>query len=113
MDKPKAKTRPWNTRAIQQAPMAQRVRVDFYHTSRWTKESRLFRQENPLCSKCVEEGIVYPSEVTDHKVPLEICEDPWDRRNWDAICKRHNNIKAAQDKILIKQYKKTHSNEPT
>jgi 5-methylcytosine-specific restriction enzyme A len=113
MDKPKAKNRPWNIRAAQPAPMAQRVRIDFYHTSRWKKESRLFRSEHPLCRKCEEEGIVYPSEVTDHIVPLEICEDPWDWKNWDGLCKRHNNIKAAADKILIKQYRKTHPNETT
>jgi hypothetical protein len=37
---------------------------------------------------------------------MEICEDPWDHNNWQALSKRCNNIKAAQDKKLIQQYRK-------
>jgi hypothetical protein len=113
MDKPKAKARPWNVKPTIQPVMATRVRIDFYHTARWKKESRLFRAEHPLCTKCEEEGIIFPSQLTDHKVPLEICEDPWDWKNWDGLCFRHNNIKAAADKVLIKQYRKTHNNGNT
>lgn len=101
--RPKSKHRPWDRLILR--PI--RTRTEFYHIARWTRESRRFRQEHPLCSKCKEEGFVYPSEVTDHIIPLEICADPWDRKNWDGLCKKHNNIKAAQDKILIQKYKKT------
>jgi 5-methylcytosine-specific restriction endonuclease McrA len=104
MDKPKSKIRPWQGKL--KRPMQDRSRVDFYHQARWTRESRLFRELHPFCTKCAEEGVVHPSEVTDHKVPLVICEDPWDWNNWDAICRRHNNIKAAQDKKLIQLHKK-------
>jgi len=61
---------------------------------------------NPLCRKCQEKGFIVPSEVTDHKVPLEICKDPWDKKNWDPLCKKCNNTKAAEDRILIQQYRK-------
>lgn len=46
------------------------------------------------------------AEVTDHIIPLEICEDPWSWANWQGLCRRHNNIKAAQDKKLIEQHRK-------
>jgi 5-methylcytosine-specific restriction protein A len=107
MNRPKSKQRPWSRKTAAPAPMAQRVRVEFYHTSRWKKESAQFRALHPLCIRCEAEGIIYPSEVTDHRIPLEICEDPWDRDNWDALCNRHNNKKAASDKKLIKQHRKT------
>jgi hypothetical protein len=106
MDKPKSNSRPWD-RIKPKRVMATRSRVDFYHTHRWTRESRLFRERNPFCTRCAEEGVVQPSEVTDHKIPLAICPDPWDWNNWDALCRSHNNRKAAQDKILINQHKKT------
>ena len=41
-----------------------RVRsADEYHTSRWTRLSRIFRQENPLCAICESKGILKPAEV--------------------------------------------------
>lgn len=84
--------------------MQLRVRSnDFYHTARWTRASRLFRQENPLCVLCEQEGIIYPSEVTDHIIPIALCADPWDKNNWQPLCRKHNNAKAAKDKQLIKQ----------
>jgi 5-methylcytosine-specific restriction enzyme A len=78
--------------------MADRTRNPFYHTSRWKKESRTFRQQHPICSRCEAEGIIYPTEVTDHIIPLGICTDPWDKSNWGHLCKRHNIQKGIEDK---------------
>jgi len=106
MKKPDSKQRPWSSKKSYSRPMQTRERSsDFYHSSRWTKESRRFRQEHPLCVECEKMEFIVPSEVTDHIIPLELCADPWDKNNWQALCKRHNNIKAAQDKKLIKQHK--------
>ena len=88
--------------------MATRNRVDFYHTSRWARESSAFRRANPLCLRCKENGLIVPSEVTDHRIPLEICPDPWDKANWDPLCKKCNNQKAAADKKLIQKHKNNH-----
>lgn len=107
MKRPDSKTRPWSTVTNpQSAPMQNRNRNPFYHTARWKKESKQFRVMHPLCSKCEEEGIIYPSEVTDHVIPLEICPDPWDWNNWDALCKKHNIKKGAKDKKLIQKAKR-------
>jgi hypothetical protein len=32
--------------------------------------------------------------------------DPWDWNNWEGLCKKHNNLKGAQDKKVIKQHRK-------
>jgi 5-methylcytosine-specific restriction endonuclease McrA len=109
MEKPKSKRRPWDTGKPALRPMQERKRTDFYHTSRWTKESRAFREDHPLCRKCEEGDMICQAEVVDHIIPLEICEDPWDEKNWQSLCRGHNNIKAAQDKKLIQQYRKEHS----
>lgn len=109
MYKPKSKRRPWSKPAIAGPPIANRSRDPFYHTSRWKRESRVFRAEHPLCARCERAGLVEPAEVTDHVIPLEICEDPWDHNNWQSLSKKCNNIKAAEDKKLIRQHRKTHS----
>jgi 5-methylcytosine-specific restriction enzyme A len=108
MDKPKSKKRPWDGIRRKQPgqPMENRSRNEFYHTSRWKRESRVFRQEHPLCSGCRKKGLIVPSEVTDHIVPLELCADPWDHENWDGLCRKCNNTKAAADKKLIQQHRK-------
>jgi 5-methylcytosine-specific restriction protein A len=58
--------------------------------------------ENPVCAICKAENIITPSEVTDHIVPKDICKDPWDQTNWQALCKKHHAIKGAQDKKHFK-----------
>jgi 5-methylcytosine-specific restriction protein A len=107
MKKPDSKQRPWSSKKSYSRPMQTREKSnDLYHTSRWTKESKRFRQQYPCCLHCAQqEDLIVPSEVVDHIIPLSLCSDPWDKSNWQALCKRHNNIKAAQDKKLIKQHK--------
>lgn len=109
MEKPKSKPRPWDKKPAILRPMQERKSNPFYHSARWTRRSRSFREEHPLCRKCEEEDMICSAEVVDHIIPMEICEDPWDEKNWQSLCRRHNNIKAAQDKKLIQQYKKEHS----
>jgi 5-methylcytosine-specific restriction enzyme A len=105
-NKPDSKQRPWSSKKSYSRPMQTREKSnDLYHTSRWTKESKRFREEHPLCVDCNLEGLIVPSEVVDHIIPLALSIDPWDKSNWQALCKRHNNIKAAQDKKLIQQHK--------
>jgi 5-methylcytosine-specific restriction protein A len=103
MNRPKSKHRPWNTRKSIAPPIASRSRDEFYHTSRWKRESKAFRQEHPLCEQCKREGFIVPSEVTDHIIPKNICKNPWDKSNWEALCKRHNLAKGAQDKKHFKK----------
>lgn len=74
---------------------------DEYHTARWTRESRLFREANPLCARCKEKGLLVPSQVTDHIIPIEIHNDFWDKKNWQPLCTKCNIIKGNEDKKLI------------
>jgi len=103
--KPRSLPRPWDLhkREVPPRPMENRCRDPFYHTTRWKKESRLFRQMNPLCAECEKEGLVVPGEVTDHIIPKEICGDPWDKSNWQSLCKKHHSRKAAEDRKQIRK----------
>jgi 5-methylcytosine-specific restriction endonuclease McrA len=76
-----------------------------YHTARWTKESRAFRQRNPLCRMCRERGIIRAATVTDHIIPVEVHGDFWDQSNWQPLCTKHNIEKGNKDKKLIQKFR--------
>lgn len=107
--RPKKNKRPWIKERPKKQEVYQRVRSrKEYHTARWTRESRVFREENPLCVMCKAKGIIKESEVTDHIVPAPICKDFWDKSNWQALCKKCNAEKGNKDKKLIREYKLKH-----
>ena len=76
-----------------------------YHSRRWTVLSRTFRDAHPYCQRCMDKGILTPSEVTDHVIPVEIHHSFWDKTNWQALCKRCNIEKGNEDKKLINEYR--------
>lgn len=100
--KPKPSQRPWLPTRADNSRMQRRAasRAE-YHTSRWTRESRLWREEHPLCEECKRRGLIKPAEVVDHIIPAEVCTDFWDRSNWQSLCKDCNIAKGNRDKKLI------------
>lgn len=111
-NKPKSKPRPWQTqkgdtgKQTEHTSSYERPRsAKEYHTARWTRMSRLFREANPLCVICLKENRVTPSEVVDHVIPFPVCGDFWDATNWQALCKVHNAAKGNRDKKLIQEHK--------
>ena len=79
------------------------VSRDEYHTWRWTKESKKFRDAHPYCAICWEKGKVVKSEVVDHIIPVAVCTDFWDQSNWQTLCRRCNMIKGNRDKRKIQK----------
>lgn len=101
---------PWDSKKRQPmaAKMTERPRsADLYHTYYWTRLSRAFRAEHPLCAMCLKEGRYTPAEVVDHITPYPICGDNgfFDRDNLQSLCQYHNIEKGNRDKKLITQYK--------
>lgn len=95
---------PWNHRTSdpEHHKMEDRPRSrKEYHTARWTRESKLFRQKHPLCEMCKAKGIITPAEVVDHIIPVDICKDFWDKSNWQSLCRKCNIEKGNRDKALI------------
>ena len=79
---------------------------DEYHTSRWTRMSRAFRQDHPLCEICKSKGIIKPAEVVDHIVPYPVCGDFFDSSNWQSLCSKCNTEKGNRDKKIIQEFRK-------
>lgn len=80
--------------------------ADEYHSFRWTRMSRVFRQEHPLCEICKNKGLIKPAEVVDHIVPFPVCGDFFDPANWQSLCSKCNAEKGNRDKKIIQEYKR-------
>lgn len=92
-------------------PAARRERPrsdDRYHTARWTRLSRAYRNAHPLCEECLRKGIYTPAEVVDHIRPAPLCseEDFWDENNWQSLCEACNIAKGNRDKAYIQGRRK-------
>lgn len=101
--KAKKNIRPWNRRgSVTGKKMENRPQSrEEYHSARWTRESKVFREKHPLCAICLEKGLLVPSEVVDHIIPVAVCSDFWDKTNWQALCRKCNIEKGNKDKRLI------------
>ena len=84
--------------------------ADPYHTSMWTRLSRAFRAEHPLCAECQRKGIIRPATCVDHIVPWPICQDDfYNRSNLQSLCDECNHEKGQKDKKKIQEWKKTNA----
>jgi 5-methylcytosine-specific restriction protein A len=87
----------------------QRERSDWrYHTNRWTRLSRSWRAEHPLCKRCAANGIIKPAQHTDHIVPWPVCGDEgfFSRSNLQSLCADCNNLKGQEDKAVIQRWRR-------
>ena len=83
---------------------------DLYHTFRWTRLSRAFRQSHPLCAECARNGRLKAAEVVDHIVPFPVCRDFFDESNLQSLCADCNIAKGNRDKVVISEWRRTHVN---
>lgn len=83
---------------------------DLYHTYRWTRLSRAFRQSHPLCAECARSGRLKAAEVVDHIVPFPVCRDFFDESNLQSLCADCNIAKGNRDKVVIAEWRRTHVN---
>jgi hypothetical protein len=71
-------------------------RTHFWGAAAWTKRSRAQRRGEPLCSECLEQGVVRAAEVADHLEHVRSAEDPWAALRLGAtqsLCRDHHRIK--------------------
>lgn len=66
------------------------------YSSRWTKYSKQYRIDHPLCEICLKKGILELSECVDHIIPVDGPDDPlfWEPTNHQALSNRCHNIKS-------------------
>ena len=66
------------------------------YTYQWRKASKTFLKDNPLCVHCEREGRLTPSMEVDHIIPHNGNMNLfWDKRNWQALCKKCHSTKTA------------------
>lgn len=83
---------------------------DLYHTYRWTRLSRAFRQSHPLCAECARNGRLKAAEVVDHITPFPVCRDFFDESNLQSLCADCNIAKGNRDKVIISEWRRTRGN---
>lgn len=85
---------------------------DLYHTARWTKLSKAWRESHPLCEECRKAGVVKPAEVTDHIIPWPVCgaDGFFDRNNLQSLCQDCNHLKGQRDKARIAAWRRDNVN---
>ena len=79
---------------------------DLYHTARWTRLSRMYRDNHPLCAECARNGRIVAATCVDHIVPYPICADFFfDESNLQALCDKCNHEKGQKDKKTINEWR--------
>ncbi len=71
----------------------------FYKSTAWRRLSRRFLENNPVCVKCYEDGVIRKANVVDH---VQEVKDNWSRRldesNLQALCNYHHNKKTRNER---------------
>lgn len=67
--------------------------------SRWSRYSKRFREQNPLCVMCKKEGKLKVGNCVDHIIPVNGPDDPlfWEPSNHQTLCTRCHSIKTASE----------------
>jgi 5-methylcytosine-specific restriction protein A len=65
----------------------------FLHSMTWRKEREIYLNENPLCERCLAQGIVEPATLVHHKDRNQLNQSD---ENKEALCnacheKEHEN----------------------
>jgi len=103
MNRPKSKQRPWSIKSQQLRRSRADPETNFITHRDGRKRAKHSGRKIHYANSAKEKVFIIPSEVTDHKIPKNVCKDPWDKSNWEALCKRHNLAKGAQDKKHFKK----------
>lgn len=74
----------------------------FYNSWTWRKFSRRYKQNNPTCILCEQEGIVTPTKVTDHiktyeQHPAGFDLDNLKEEDMQPLCDKHHNSKSGKE----------------
>ena len=96
-----SKLRPWE--GPQRKAFERSKRHDnavLYNSREWRTHSTSFRRDNPLCVKCLDEGLAIDSQVTDHIVQIIKGGSIWDSSNLQALCKPCHDKKSREESSL-------------
>lgn len=69
----------------------------FYNSTRWRKTTKAYREANPLCEHCEDEGRVTPAAQADHITPIEEGGAKFDWDNLQSLCHSCHAIKTRKE----------------
>ena len=79
-------------------PEEQRSAASRGYGRAWQKASKRYLEAHPLCVACLKEGKYTRATVVDHIKPHRGDKALfWDERNWQALCKRHHDVKTGRE----------------
>ena len=72
------------------------------YDARWARYSKQYRKDNPLCVRCLEDGILNSIEHgghVDHIQPVTGPDDPlfWEPTNHQGLCRSCHSAKTASE----------------
>lgn len=68
------------------------------YTYQWSKARTAYLLAHPLCVHCLLNGMHTQANIVDHIDPHKGDQVKfWDHDNWQALCKRHHDIKTARE----------------
>jgi 5-methylcytosine-specific restriction protein A len=106
---PKKVKRPW---VKERKPFERAVsNYSFYNSRKWRKAAERFKQANPLCVMCQDEGKVTPAQFADHIIRIEDGGSRFDESNLQSLCEFHHNQKSGREAHGYKQQPKNISND--
>lgn len=98
-NKPKKINRPWVPE--RKAFGRRKDNSKFYNGRPWRKFSKAFREKNPLCVKCEEEGRTTAAAVCDHIRGLDFLLEnninPIDEKECQSLCHPCHNSKSGRE----------------
>lgn len=57
------------------------------YNSAWSRASKAYLKQHPLCAECMRHGILTPATEVDHIIPHKGNKDLfWDSSNWQSLC---------------------------
>mgnify|MGYP004656662155 CR=1 FL=1 len=74
------------------------TRTERGYSNVWSRASKRYLCEHPLCVECLRQGITTPATEVDHIKPHKGDKELfWDENNWQALCHKCHSRKTARE----------------
>jgi len=70
----------------------------FYNTARWQRFRNWYRAKNPLCERCLDEGLTVPADMVDHIIEIRDGGAKLSATNAQSLCNGCHAVKSAAER---------------
>lgn len=93
--KPIAKRKPWQETRVVHARKVDNSKI--YNGRRWRNFRKQVLQDEPLCRKCNDKGLVVEAKVLDHIIRIEDGGAVYSKENTQPLCSKCHNSKSGKE----------------